>query len=63
MKVEDQFEPGAFVDVLHKASKNAKPGFERNFVDSLIENYNEYGDEMFLSEKQESIIVRIARCA
>jgi hypothetical protein len=63
MRVEDAFEPGAFVDVLHQADKNAKPGFERNFVDSLIENYNEYCDSMFLSEKQESIIVRIARCA
>jgi hypothetical protein len=46
-------------DVLYSAEKRVKNEWEMDFVDGLKEKFSTYGDDMFLSEKQASILRRI----
>ncbi len=49
-----------FDDVLDEAESNAKGPWEEQFVKDLRGKYREHGDRMFLSERQEEVIKRIA---
>ena len=50
-----------FEDLLSEAESNAKGSWEENFVEEARTRFNEYDDRMFLSEKQEEILKRIAK--
>lgn len=50
-----------FEDLLSEAKSNAKGSWEENFVEEIRTRFNEYDDRMFLSEKQEEILKRIAK--
>jgi len=47
-------------DVLHVAEGRAKNEWEMDFVDGLQEKFDQYGEDMFLSDKQATILKRIA---
>ena len=49
-----------FEDLLASAEENASSDWEMGFVEDLSERYEQYGDDMFLSEKQAEILRRIA---
>lgn len=46
-------------DVLHVAEGRTKNEWEMDFVDGLKEKFDQYGDDMFLSDKQATILKRI----
>jgi len=50
-----------FGDLLDEAKDNASGSWEENFVDDLRDKFEAYGDRMYLSEKQEEILQRIAK--
>lgn len=54
LKIED------FVSSMEQADSNARPGFEREFMNNICERYDRYGEKMFLTEKQHSILERLA---
>ena len=47
-------------DVLYVAEGRTKNEWEMDFVDGLREKFDQYGDDMFLSDKQAAILKRIA---
>ena len=61
MRVADHDLDTDFADILTSARTYAKTLWEKDFVDYLSDKYDEYGDDMFLSERQAEIILRIAR--
>lgn len=50
-----------FADLLDEAGDNAKGAWDEQFVEDLRSKYEEYGDRMFLSERQEDVLKRIAK--
>lgn len=50
-----------FGDLLDEAEDEAKGSWEENFVSDVRDKFESYGDRMFISEKQEVILQRIAK--
>lgn len=50
-----------FEDLLAEAENNAKGSWEEEFCDGIRDKFDEYGDKMYLSERQEEILQRIAK--
>jgi len=62
MKVKRMYpEIESFEDLLEDADSNAGNDWEMEFVSGINEKYEQYGAEMFLSEKQREILERIGR--
>jgi len=59
-RVSDHYTRVEFEDLLDEAESNARAGFEQGFVSDIRDKYDEYGPEMFLSDKQNEILERIA---
>ena len=49
-----------FEDLLSEAEESAGSEWEMDFVDSIRERFTAYGEKMYLSEKQEEILRRVA---
>jgi hypothetical protein len=49
-----------FDDILDQAEANANSDWEMNFTADMREKYEDYGGEMFVSEKQLEHLERIA---
>lgn len=60
MKVKDNYDEREFQDLLDSAEENASGNWEKTFVSDLQDKFEEFGTGMFLSEKQEDILNRIA---
>lgn len=61
MKISDIYPDGDdFEELLASAEENASNDWETEFVSSLQERYEQYGVNMFLSDKQDEILNRIA---
>lgn len=61
MKVIDIYpDDDDFEELLASAEENASSEWETEFVSSLQERYEQYGINMFLSDKQDEILKRIA---
>lgn len=58
--VEDLYTKIEFQDLLDEADANASGTWEENFVSDLSDRYEEHGLRMFLSDKQNDILNRIA---
>jgi hypothetical protein len=56
----EAFGEDEFLDLMSMAEENAKTDFDLEFLNSLDYKYDEYGAEMFFSEKQEMVLRRIA---
>lgn len=57
----DQFDDvSAFESVLEAAEANASKEREMEFVDSIRNKYDEYGESMFLSDAQYSWLMSLA---
>lgn len=50
-----------FGDLMDEAEDEAKGSWEENFVSDIRDKFDSYGDRMYLSEKQEEILKRIAK--
>ena len=61
MKVKELPTDIVFGDLLEAAEANAKTDFEMDFVEQMVDRYGEWGDEMFISEKQWETLAKIAR--
>lgn len=48
-----------FEDMLNDAEDLADNDFEVGFVESVYEKYQHYGDDMFFSEAQNTVLKRI----
>lgn len=61
MKISDRYpDDDDFEEMLSSAVENASNEWETEFVSSLQERYEQYGVNMFLSEKQDEILRRLA---
>lgn len=60
MKVKDQYDEREFQDLLDEAEENASGNWEKTFVSDLRDKFEEFGTGMYLSEKQDDILNRIA---
>ena len=60
MQVSDYYDID-FEELLETAEEKARGGWETTFVDDLRDKFNEYGYDMFLSEKQLGALNLIAR--
>lgn len=49
-----------FQQVLSEASANAKTDWERQFTDELNHRYEQFGDDLFISDKQLELLERLA---
>lgn len=49
-----------FDDLLEQAVSNASSDWEVDFVTSIKRQYSQYGDNTFISERQEEVLRRIA---
>ncbi len=61
MRVTDHDFALDFEDILDSAESYAKNDWEEQFVSDLRDKYEEWGDEMFLSDRQADILLRIAK--
>ena len=59
-KVRDLYDETEFQDILDSADENASGAWEQSFVSDMQEKFDEYGLSMFISDKQQEIIERIA---
>ncbi len=59
-KVQDFYEDDEFEDLLSSASARVANKWEDDFVTSLDEKWQEFGRRMYLSDKQQEILERIA---
>jgi hypothetical protein len=59
MRVEDY--DIDFEELLSAAEDEAKNEWEMDFVGDMRDKYTDYGDTMFLSEKQLALLRRIAK--
>lgn len=50
----------AFSDMLDRATENSKGAWESEFVENIREKWDQFGMEMFLSDKQDETLHRIA---
>jgi hypothetical protein len=57
MKAEDI---GGFENILSQAEINAKTDWEMDFVSDMLEKYDEYENDMYVSERQLEILEKIA---
>ncbi len=48
-----------FEDVLYVAGMKARGDWEKQFVEDLADKFDEYGERMFLSDRQDEILQRI----
>lgn len=48
-----------FEDVLYVAGMKARGAWEKQFVEDLADKFDEYGERMFLSERQYDVLTRI----
>lgn len=62
MKVSEAFpdDPEEYGVLLQEAAENASSEWEENFVGGLKVKYDRWGAEAFISDKQLSILKRIA---
>lgn len=61
MKICDKYpDDDDFEELLASAEENASSEWETEFVSSIQERYEKYGTNMFLSDKQDEILNRIA---
>lgn len=60
MRVSDQFSNEDFEDLLAKAARLAKTTWEENFVSDLQKRWDQYEEDMLLSEKQLAVLTRIS---
>jgi hypothetical protein len=51
---------GDFDDLLSRAEDEATTNWEMGFTSDLRDRFDEYGDEMYLTERQREILERIA---
>lgn len=59
--IQDMFDSTTeFEDLLSEAETQAESAWEMDFVDGLRDRFTEYGEKMYLTEKQEDILRRIA---
>lgn len=49
-----------FDNLLDLADEGAKNAWERNFIDEIRDRYEQYGGEMFLSDRQRETLEKIA---
>lgn len=59
-KVRDSYDEREFKDILDAAEDNASGNWEETFVSDMRDKFDEYGLSMFLSDKQQEILERIA---
>jgi hypothetical protein len=59
-KVRDLYDEIEFQDLLDEADDNASGSWEQTFVSELRTKFEEYGTGMFISDKQDEILNRIA---
>lgn len=50
-----------FEDLLSEAESNARGAWEEDFTDGVRDKFDEYGDRMYLSDRQEDVLKRIAK--
>jgi len=60
LKVQDVYTEQEFIDLLDEAESNAKNSWEETFVSDMREKFNEYNVRMYISDKQDEILNRIA---
>jgi len=60
VKVQDEYTEQEFLDLLDEAEANAKNTWEETFVSDMRDKFDEYNVRMFLSDKQDEILNRIA---
>jgi len=60
MKVKDKYDEIEFQDLLDAAQENASGNWEKTFVSDMQDKFEEFGTGMFLSDKQDDILNRIA---
>lgn len=60
MKASDIYDENEFNALFKLAEANASGDFELEFIESIGTKYDEYGVNMFLSEKQDKVLRRIA---
>lgn len=58
--VADLYDDSEFEDLLSEAEANTANGWEEDFVTGIREKWDQYGRRMFLSDKQDEILKRIA---
>lgn len=49
-----------FQEVIDEAEANTKNNWEDNFIGDMSDKYKQYGDKIYISEKQIEILQRIA---
>jgi len=59
-KVRDNYDEREFQDLLDAAEENASGAWEKTFVSDMQDKFDEYGTGMFISDKQDEILNRIA---
>lgn len=59
-KVGDVFTDKEFADLLGSAEDGATTGWEMNFTSDLRDKWDQYGLDMFISEKQIEHLEKIA---
>lgn len=59
--VADLSDPTEFEDLLTEAASASLSVWEMDFVDDLRERFDQYGERMFLSERQLEWLEQIAR--
>lgn len=58
--VADLYDDSEFEDLLSEAEANTANGWEEDFVTGIREKWDQYGRRMFISEKQNDILNKIA---
>jgi len=58
--VADKYEDNEFEDLLDTAESYAANGWEQQFVSDMQDKWQQYGRRMYLSDKQDEILNRIA---
>ena len=59
-KVKDHYSEGEFAELLEEAENNAESGWDAEFTEDMRERFDEYGEDMFLSDAQRGQLERIA---
>lgn len=59
-KVRDLYDELEFTELLDEAENNASGSWEKNFISDMRDKFDEYGTGMFISDKQDGILQRIA---
>ena len=59
MRVKDHMDNGAFRKLLNEAEREALTDWETKFVAEMIERFDEWGEDCFLSEPQLEALEKI----